>query len=256
MGILAALGLRVYMLNIKKETTRTQRTVKLVATARPVTKGETLERDMLTLKDVPEDLVSPRNHIQEYQIPELLGMRPVVNVSAGDILLWSMLIGPTDVKSDVAERLRPGERALTLKVDQVSGVAGLLLPGSRVDIYGTFELQAGPGAGTGPYTRPLLFNVPVLAVDNQTTMLGVRSDRRLQQGGYSSVTVGIVPRAAHLLIFAQEHGRVTLVLRKPEDGAIEPVTEILTQDRLNAISDTLIEEQRTPLPEAPVPGKP
>jgi pilus assembly protein CpaB len=246
LGIIAALGLRVYMLRLKEEKGRGENLIPVVTAKVGLPKGEPItSADVLELKSVPENLVS-RNHIQEHQQHRLIGMRPQFNIDRGEILLWTHFVAQVDIKDQASTKLKKGERALTLKVDQITGVAGLILPGSRVDIFGTFQQEAAQAQESMTYTRPVLYNVPVIAVDNQTSLLSIQSDRRLEQGGYSSVTLAVTPRAARLLTFAQANGQLTLVLRRPEDTDVEEETEVITSGNLNAIADALIQEERGP----------
>ncbi|MBI2195297.1 MAG: Flp pilus assembly protein CpaB [Planctomycetes bacterium] len=247
LGVLAALGLRVYMVNLSQESgARQQSAITVLAARRALPKGQPLaggEED-LESRTVPENLVGP-NHVLPHQQHRLAGMRPVVNIERGEVLLWTYFVSPTEIHDEVGERLREGERAVSVKVDQISGVAGLILPNSRVDVLGTFaEPDQGGRRGGGHYTRPLLYNVPVLAIDNQVSLLGIQSDQRARQGGYSSVTLAVNPAAARLLIFAQAHGQISLVLRRPADTGIESATEVLTPENLDAVADRLIQEQR------------
>jgi len=243
LGLVAAIGLRMYMLRLQEEQTKDRSSVTVLSARMPLPKGEPIsDLGVLELKPVPKDLADP-NHIQDYQKHRLQGMTPMINIDRGQILQWTYFIGPSDIKDEAAVKLEPGERAVTIKVDQISGVAGLILPGSRVDVIGSFSDESAKSKG-GTYTRPLLYNVPVLAVDNQTNLMSLQRDRRLRQGGYSSVTLAVNPRAARLLMFAQRTGDVGLLLRKPEDTGIEEETETIDTENMNEIADALILEQR------------
>ena len=244
LGIIAAIGLRVYMLKLKDEGP-TDQPVAVLAAKRALPKGVPIgDPEAIETKLIPPDLVA--GHIQEHQRTLLMGWRPIVNITRGEVLLWNYFISPRDITGEATDKLKEGERAVTLKVDQVSGVAGLILPGSRVDVLGTFVRQERGAPEQGTYTRPLLYNIPVLAIDNQTSLLTLRRDRRLQQGGYSSITVAVGPRAARLLTFAQSQGQISLMLRKPEDAGVEAETEIISLDNLDDIADELIDELRGP----------
>jgi len=246
LGIIAALGLRVYMLKLKEEKKKGERSVSVVAAKVGLPKGEPITNvEVFETKPFPERLVQ-WYHVQSHDQHRLVGMTPEFNIDRGQVVLWTHFASQTDTKDSAGEKLKKGERAVTLKVDQVSGVAGLILPGSRVDVFGTFEREPAPGQTPTTYTRPLLYNVPVIAVDNQTGLRRMRSDRRIEQSGYSSVTLAVGPRAARLLTFVQASGQVSLALRRPEDTDIEEETELITPENMDHIADTLIQEQRGP----------
>jgi pilus assembly protein CpaB len=107
-----------------------------------------------------------------------------------------------------------GERALSISVDTVSSVAGLLQPNDHVDILGTFRNQeTGEEA-----TITLLQNITLLAAGSH--MSGERQTDR----SFSTVTLLVTLQESELLVFAQERGRLVLILRNPED--IETQKEI------------------------------
>jgi len=233
------------MLRLKEERTRDQNLIPVVAAKVGLPKGVPLAGDVLETKFIPESLVS-RNHIQERLRHQLPGMVPLFNIDRGEVLLWTHFLAPAAATDEATRKLKKGERAVALKVGQVSGVAGLILPGSRVDVFGTFHRESADTQRAEIYTRPLLYGVPVIAVDSMTSLLSIRRDRRLQQEGYSCVTLAVNARAARLLTFAQANGELNLVLRRPEDTDIEPETEAITMENMDAIADMLIQEQRGP----------
>jgi pilus assembly protein CpaB len=107
----------------------------------------------------------------------------------------------------------PGMRAITVKVDDVVGVAGFAVPGSRVDV-----LVALRGASES-VARAVASNVQVLAV-------GTRAD--LEQGRVSAdasstvVTLLVVPADAERITLASVQGTITLTLRNPLDEGATP----------------------------------
>jgi pilus assembly protein CpaB len=99
-------------------------------------------------------------------------------------------------------------RALTVRVDDVIGVAGFLLPGNRVDIV---AVRRPPG-GRSAVSETLLQNVKVLAVD-QTT-----SPDKNEPVVVRAVTLELTPKQAEQLAEATEEGKVRLTLRNPLDS--------------------------------------
>lgn len=106
-----------------------------------------------------------------------------------------------------------GIRALSLPVIGVNGLSGLLHPGNRVDILGTFKGNLS-GSYSGPTTCTLLQNVQVLAV-------GRSINKKLEEEHYSSVTVAVTPDESEILSLAINSGTIiTLTLRSGEDNDI------------------------------------
>ncbi len=105
-----------------------------------------------------------------------------------------------------------GMRAVSVRVDEVIGVAGFVQPGTRVDVL--LSLGGGSAAAPEPITRTILQNVQVAAAG--------QSIQRNEQG--QAVTVSVItlllePKDAELLTLATQQGRLQLALRNMLDVA-------------------------------------
>jgi pilus assembly protein CpaB len=110
----------------------------------------------------------------------------------------------------------PGLRAISIKVNEVIGVAGFVLPGSHVDVLVTLANKLG-GDKDSSTTRMVVSNVQVLTA-------GTRFDRdKAQEEGKpipsTVVTLGVSPDDAERIALAQNQGQITLTLRNPLDVA-------------------------------------
>jgi pilus assembly protein CpaB len=103
--------------------------------------------------------------------------------------------------------LQKGERAITIPVNTVSGLSGMIKPNDRVDIVGTFSV------GSKIITRILNQNVTVIAVGSR---FGNNSEEN-----YGSVTLKVSPEEAEILTFAERHGDLRLLLRNRRDLEIQ-----------------------------------
>lgn len=113
--------------------------------------------------------------------------------------------------SSLASLISPNMRALTVRVNDVIGVAGFLLPGNHVDVLATPK----PRGSERPVTKTLLQNLKVLAVDQQAR--AAKDDPIVVR----AVTVEVDPAQAELIVQATEEGSVQLVLRNPLDQAVD-----------------------------------
>jgi pilus assembly protein CpaB len=123
----------------------------------------------------------------------------------------------------LAPAIALGMRAVSMPVSADAAVAGLIQPGDRVDILGTFALPARNGVPgeLENVTLTVLQDVSVLATGQQLAKaeFGGRMGRTRS---YSTVTFEVTPREAELLVFAQTvEGELTLTLRNPEDQSFE-----------------------------------
>lgn len=113
--------------------------------------------------------------------------------------------------STLAAIITPKKRAVTVRVNDVIGVAGFLLPGNRVDVLATRKMDRKA------QTRTLLEDLKVLAVD-QTA-----SSEKDKPVVVRAVTLEMEPDQAEKLVQATEEGTVQLALRNPQDKHELPV---------------------------------
>jgi pilus assembly protein CpaB len=106
-----------------------------------------------------------------------------------------------------------GMRAMSLKVNEVIGVAGFVLPGTRVDVLVTVD-DPGEANGKEPMARTVVSNVTVLTA-------GTRYDQEEAKEGQPQrstvVTVAVLPQDGERLALAASQGQISLVLRNPVD---------------------------------------
>jgi len=115
--------------------------------------------------------------------------------------------------------IRPGYRALSVRVNDVIGVAGYVLPGTHVDVVTTISPTQQP---TDVTSKVVLTNVEVLAS-------GTKIERDTEQGkpiAVSVVTLLVNPAEVERLTLASTEGKIQLALRNPLDGQAPNTTGI------------------------------
>lgn len=142
---------------------------------------------------------------------ELVDRGVVQNIYAGEPFLDNRLAAK-GAGAGLAATIPPGMRAVALPVNQVSGVAGFVTPGQRVDILisGNSPNINRPDLGT--LTKTLLQNVEVLSAG--------QSIERNAEGKPVSVPVInllLTPEQAEIMSLASNETRIQLVLRNPID---------------------------------------
>ncbi|WP_370584028.1 Flp pilus assembly protein CpaB [Motiliproteus sp. SC1-56] len=115
--------------------------------------------------------------------------------------------------STLASLIEPNMRAVTVRVDDVIGVAGFLLPGNRVDILASRKVKQRVVSET------VLKDIKVLAIDQKA-----RNDQD-DPVIVRAVTLEVTPQHAEVLMKAKEEGRIQLALRNPLDEEIAVVTK-------------------------------
>lgn len=170
------------------------------------TKVESRHVKVLTLPDG----TAPERAILEAEA--VVGSVAKTDVLRGEILMTDRF-AQHDSGSTLAALVSDNKRAVTVRVDDVVGVAGFLLPGNRVDVLATrVDMQTRRAS-----TSTILENIKVLAVDqtastNQDEPVIVRA-----------VTLEMSPAETESLVKAKEEGTIQLTLRNPLEKEVEPV---------------------------------
>ena len=141
-------------------------------------------------------------------------MIPLQDILAGDALRRERLSEHQE-GATLAALIDPEKRAFTVRVNDVVGVAGFLLPGNRVDVIAT------KSEGKNIKARTVLSDIKVLAVDQKA-----RTDKN-DPVVVRAVTLELSPKESEELARAREEGRIQLTLRNPltEETAPKVVAE-------------------------------
>ncbi|GAA3532934.1 Flp pilus assembly protein CpaB [Zobellella aerophila] len=169
----------------------------VVVAAVDLVPGTQIDPLHLQLKEIDTRLVSPGSLTS---LEQAKGMVAKNNLYRGDVLRMERL-APLGEGSTLSVLLDPGMRAVTVRVNDVIGVAGFLLPGNRVDILFTDNSM----------TQTVLKNLKVLAVD-QTQHTDENRPKLVR-----AVTLEVDPEQAEKLVNASSNGRIQLALRNPAD---------------------------------------
>lgn len=130
-------------------------------------------------------------------------------------------------------KIAPNKRAISIEVDHVKGLSGLIRPGNFVDII-AFIPESAQNPST---TEILLEEIKVLAVGSQTDKTIKNIDPALETTfTYPTVTVEVTPDEALAIANVSVKGSLTLMLRKNPDE---------TKDKSNASTTTNTESSKT-----------
>jgi pilus assembly protein CpaB len=154
----------------------------------------------------------------------------------------------------LAPTIPVGMRAVTVRVNDVAGVAGFVLPGMKVDVLVTGH----PPQGDGTMTTTCLQNMLVLSAGQTMT-----PDSRGQTIQAPTVTLLVDPEQAETLTLANSEGRIQLVLRNSSDQTIEKtsgrfVSELYGSQRKPVATkpDAAPRPKRVEVARAPAPPPP
>lgn len=140
----------------------------------------------------------------------VVGRGVVSNLYEGEPILDTRLAA-VGSGGGLAATIKPGMRACAVRVDEVVGVAGFVLPGMRVDV-----LISGTGPGVpqndGPKVKTLLQNIEVLSAGTN-----IQKDTDGKPIQVPVVNLLVTPEQAELLSLASNQTKIQLVLRNPLD---------------------------------------
>lgn len=130
-------------------------------------------------------------------------------VKTGEPVLRSRLAPESLAEGGVPAVIKDRKRAISVKVDQVIGVAGFIKPGDRVDVLVTLENPEGGGV----ITKIVLENMLVLATGTQVAKGGEG-----EAAPVGVITIEVTPEEAEKVALATTQGRIQLALRSYKDS--------------------------------------
>lgn len=176
--------------------------VSALVAARDIPFGKQIEEVDLRAVSLPDDAV-PKGLLRQPQ--DALGGVATQMIYAGELIMRERIAAHMG-GSALAAVIPPNKRAVTVRVNDVIGVAGFLLPGNRVDV-----LASHKDSKRSVRTRTLLQDIKVLAVDQQA------SPDKNEPTIVRAVTLELTPPQAESLVKATQEGSVQLALRNPTD---------------------------------------
>ncbi len=182
----------------------------VVAAAMSIPFATKVEKRHLKLVEMPEGL-TPDGFYKA--IEDVLGKVSTTNISRGEILVKERFRTHT-TGSTLAALVNENMRAVTVRVDDVIGVAGFLLPGNTVDI-----LASRKRGSDRAITETILRNIKVLAVDQ--TAAAESNEPVIVR----AVTLEMLPKQAEVLFQARTEGKIQLTLRNPLEMEPEVIPE-------------------------------
>ncbi|NML32265.1 Flp pilus assembly protein CpaB [Paraburkholderia antibiotica] len=183
----------------------------VVVATRTLPGGKPITVDALRVQSLP---INPNGAFTDPS--QLVGRVPNADIGPESPVLEAQL------SSGLAERIEPGERALSVRVDEGNAVGNRLRPGNFVDVFFTLKRDGNAGVGAGAeidrtQARLLLSKVRVLAFGSATTTNDTGGD----PNGLVRTAVLAVPLAdVDRLTLAESSGRLIFALRNPKDAEV------------------------------------
>ncbi|MCM8771098.1 MAG: Flp pilus assembly protein CpaB [Candidatus Omnitrophica bacterium] len=233
LALLVVFLLQVYLTQEKKKMSEqlqeeSRRRVTVFVAQYNIKPGETIKKEMVKPATFPINFVQPKAATSFEQID---GRVALVPIEKGEYILLTKLMTRGEGEN-LAQLTPPGKRAVSIVVDSIAGLGGMVRPRDYVDVISIIPVPTiGPdGKQVIQATTVTLFqNVLVLAVGGKTELAEILAEEKKKKSEGAApvfnpvVTLALTPEEANIVSFLQEQQvRLRLALRSPGDAATEP----------------------------------
>jgi len=213
-SVLAGVSLFNFLITVKKESKVNFEEIIVANT--DIEAHTVITPEMLTTKQIPAEGI---HQYAAKQQSEVVGLVSTEKILKDEEILVPKLKKIGENNNGLSYAITENMRAVTVAVDEISGVAGFITPGDKVDILGV--VMAGSQESQVQTSTIILQNIKVLAVGkNLSTAEG-------ETLAYTSVTLLTTPEQAVKLNLVTATGSMRMILRGPTDNEIKytpPIT--------------------------------
>jgi len=224
----------------------TTSSMRVVVAAKSLSYGTKLTPGVLKEIDWVSDAVPQGSFLSTADLMSGDGARVVLMpMAANEPILNNKITGPGQSAS-LSAMLQEGHKAVTIRVDDVLGVAGLVTTGDRVDVLWT-KVQSSSSRPDQTYNEVLLSGVRVLALDQIVEEEGKAENSR---AGYAkAVTIEVATLQAQKVALAASTGKLYLALQSTGDNSANKTRRVTMSDlsvRLKSRRSTPNQQTNTP----------
>lgn len=205
-GLVAVMLVTRYLSNIQAFT-RDLGNVVVAKTEIPL--GEKITEQHLAFAQIPNGSV-PEGSFRK--LTDVVGRVAITPIGIRETIT-NMKLAPAGTGGGLSAVIPEGYRAMTVKVDDVVGVSGFIMPGSFVDVVAVIVPSSQAAAANGPISKIVLQNIKVLA---SGAKIDSPENQRLPSE-VKAVTLQVTPEQAEKLVLASNGGRLQLVMRNYTD---------------------------------------
>jgi len=190
---------------------------RVLVAKRALPAGTIITADALGFQPWPKELVQDAYYLDgEADMNKLLGTVVRFPITAGEPVTQGALVSPGD-RGFLAAALGPGMRAVTVPVSAMSGVAGFIFPGDRVDLLLSQQVDSKDDGPPLRAAETIVRNLRVLATD-QSTEKTTDENGKTVVSEFRTVTLEVTPKIAEKIAVSQTFGQISLALRSISDN--------------------------------------
>jgi pilus assembly protein CpaB len=186
------------------------------------------------------------------KLDQVIGRVAIMPMGLREAITNSKL-APAGMGGGLPAVIPEGYRAMTVKVDDVAGVSGFIMPGSHVDIVAVVTPQGPDGSNEGPVSKIVLQNIKVLATGPKIDS----PENQREPNAVKAVTLQVTPDQAERLALAASQGSLQLVMRNYGDRGDSDTTGASKDGLLQGYKPAPIllpKSEKAPQPATPAPA--
>jgi pilus assembly protein CpaB len=253
MAVIAVFFVQSYVTSIEDEAKKKFGTEVLVLKAKTdIKENDTINETMIEFALIPKRFLEPgavsptdggKDANKEGKgVKAFAGTVAIVPIKKGEQITHNKITEP-GARTGLAPQIAPGRRAISIPVNEISGVSKLIKPGDRVDIIGVIDTGGGK---EGKIAKTLLQDVVVLSVGRRVANNIARAIEADSFGGkdkirslaedtsFTSVTLEVEPQQAQAMALVINNGdtALSLSLRNNDDTERSNIGATMVQDIL------------------------
>ncbi len=212
-GLVATFAIHRYV--TLKTTVPVAATHQVIIAAGDISPGTAISGAQVKVVSWPPEVIPPKS---ASATSEVEGRVVMVPIPQGNPILFSML-APEGTAAGLSGILTDGKRALTVKVDEVAGVAGFIHPGDHVDVLVDLQLTEG----NEHFSKTILSDILILTAGQIWEQKGDSKPVVV-----NTVTLEVTPEESEVLNLASNEGKIRLALRNRNNKTIAQTPGVTT----------------------------
>lgn len=219
-GLVATYGIHRYV-SLKTRVVETPTRQVFIAAA-DISPGTAISGTMVKGVTWPQAVIPPNSAAT---MKEIEGRVVKVPIPQGNPVLFSML-APVGTAAGLSGILDDGKRALTVKVDEVAGVAGFVHPGDHVDVL--MDMAMKSQGQQEHFSKTILHDITILTIGQIWEQKGDNKPMVV-----NTVTLELSPEQAEVLNLASNNGKIRLALRNRNNKTVAQTQGVTTSVLIN-----------------------
>lgn len=225
-AMLAGLGTMIYLNVLERRLTKRltppqKEMVQVVVASRDLPTGSVINSSTMSVRHVPKAYVNS-DIFTPNQFESIQGAILIKPLQQGKMLAQDYI--DLKIPKDFSGTIQSGHRAITIQVDEINSISGMIRPGNFIDLFTRMSLgksSRNSSTSSGEAIIPVLEDVLVLATDkhsarpNEDEFKHLSADDRRR--AYNTLTLEVTPKEAALVAIAESRGELISILRNSSD---------------------------------------